>query len=121
MTAAQKRKKPLIRYAGSATETSIGSKPIGSELIDEVYRNRQFCQPRLTLPQSRVPIFQPGTRQTPRTAVTSHKSLLKMNFLLFHACTTGQIMESDRMRPQPLVGDPPTTLKDQQRDTECQH
>ena len=25
--------RPLIRYAGSAAETSIGSKPIGSELI----------------------------------------------------------------------------------------
>ena len=24
---------PLIRYAGSAAETSVGSKPIGSELI----------------------------------------------------------------------------------------
>ncbi len=29
---AHKRQKPLIRYAGSAAETSIGSKPIGSEL-----------------------------------------------------------------------------------------
>ncbi len=26
------KKRPLIRYAGSAAETSIGSKPMGSEL-----------------------------------------------------------------------------------------
>lgn len=32
MKALQKRQRPLIRYAGSAAETSIGSKPIGSEL-----------------------------------------------------------------------------------------
>jgi len=32
VTAAQKKQRPLIRYAGSAAETSIGSKPIGSEL-----------------------------------------------------------------------------------------
>lgn len=34
---AQKRQKPLIRYAGSAAETSIGSKPIGSELRKGFY------------------------------------------------------------------------------------
>ena len=28
----QEKEKPLIRYAGSAAETSIGSKPMGSEL-----------------------------------------------------------------------------------------
>ena len=28
---------PLIRYAGSAAETSIGSKPIGSELRGQFY------------------------------------------------------------------------------------
>lgn len=32
MKAPQKKQRPLIRYAGSAAETSIGSKPIGSEL-----------------------------------------------------------------------------------------
>ena len=32
MKALQKKQRPLIRYAGSAAETSIGSKPIGSEL-----------------------------------------------------------------------------------------
>ncbi|MCM5550935.1 hypothetical protein NEH60_19285, partial [Xanthomonas hortorum pv. pelargonii] len=30
------KKKPLIRYAGSAAETSIGSKPMGSELEAEL-------------------------------------------------------------------------------------
>lgn len=29
-------KRPLIRYAGSAAETSIGSKPMGSELEAEL-------------------------------------------------------------------------------------
>lgn len=33
------KKKPLIRYAGSAAETSIGSKPIGSELEAGAYLN----------------------------------------------------------------------------------
>jgi len=32
------KKKPLICYAGSAVETSIGSKPFGSELTMKVYR-----------------------------------------------------------------------------------
>lgn len=32
MNANMEIKKPLIRYAGSAAETSIGSKPIGNEL-----------------------------------------------------------------------------------------
>ena len=32
MSEGLKRNWPLIRYAGSAAETSIGSKPIGSEL-----------------------------------------------------------------------------------------
>lgn len=30
------KKRPLIRYAGSAAETSIGSKPMGSELEAEL-------------------------------------------------------------------------------------
>lgn len=32
LIATRKKQRPLIRYAGSAAETSIGSKPIGSEL-----------------------------------------------------------------------------------------
>ena len=28
----REKQRPLIRYAGSAAETSIGSKPIGSEI-----------------------------------------------------------------------------------------
>lgn len=46
LIAAQKKQKPLIRYAGSAAETSIGSKPIGSELESEFYSGRRFCQVR---------------------------------------------------------------------------
>lgn len=44
MMAAQKKQRPLIRYAGSAAETSIGSKPIGSELENEFYSGRRLCQ-----------------------------------------------------------------------------
>lgn len=33
MNLASEMSRPLIRYAGSAAETSIGSKPMGSELI----------------------------------------------------------------------------------------
>ena len=42
--AAQKNKRPLICYAGSAAETSIGSKPIGSELSGKVYPERPVCR-----------------------------------------------------------------------------
>lgn len=41
---AQEKQRPLIRYAGSAAETSIGSKPIGSELRARVYPERLVCQ-----------------------------------------------------------------------------
>lgn len=52
MTAAQKKQRPLIRYAGSAAETSIGSKPIGSELNARVYPERPACQAALALAQT---------------------------------------------------------------------
>ena len=52
VTAAQKKQRPLIRYAGSAAETSIGSKPIGSELNAEAYPKRHFCQAGLAMAQS---------------------------------------------------------------------
>lgn len=39
-----KKQRPLIRYAGSAAETSIGSKPIGSELSAGFYFWRSGCQ-----------------------------------------------------------------------------
>jgi len=42
--ATQKIQKPLIRYAGSAAETSIGSKPIGSELTYRFYSGLRSCQ-----------------------------------------------------------------------------
>lgn len=60
--AAQKKQRPLIRYAGSAAETSIGSKPIGSELDASVYSKRHFCQASLALAQSRT--YLPALRQT---------------------------------------------------------
>lgn len=41
---ALKKQRPLIRYAGSAAETSIGSKPIGSELRPVLYCERRRCQ-----------------------------------------------------------------------------
>ena len=41
---AQEKQKPLIRYAGSAAETSIGSKPIGSELRLGFYPGSYLCQ-----------------------------------------------------------------------------
>lgn len=44
VTAAQKKQRPLIRYAGSAAETSIGSKPIGSELFVKISLVSVFCQ-----------------------------------------------------------------------------
>src|SRR5690606_8391852 len=48
---AQKKQRPLIRYAGSAAETSIGPKPIGSELSARAYPERPVCQARLALAQ----------------------------------------------------------------------
>ena len=44
MKALQKKQRPLIRYAGSAAETSIGSKPIGSELNGGFYSGWRICQ-----------------------------------------------------------------------------
>jgi len=44
VTATQKKQRPLIRYAGSAAETSIGSKPIGSELDRRYYPKAAVCQ-----------------------------------------------------------------------------
>ena len=62
LTTARKKQRPLIRYAGSAAETSIGSKPIGSELNLRVYLKRHFCQAGLALAQSRA--YLPALRQT---------------------------------------------------------
>lgn len=44
MIASRKKQRPLIRYAGSAAETSIGSKPMGSELKNGFYSGRLSCQ-----------------------------------------------------------------------------
>jgi hypothetical protein len=40
----REKQRPLIRYAGSAAETSIGSKPIGSELSAGFYSWRRGYQ-----------------------------------------------------------------------------
>lgn len=60
--AARKKQRPLIRYAGSAAETSIGSKPIGSELGARVYPQWPACQATLALAQTQV--YLPDLRQT---------------------------------------------------------
>ena len=39
-----KEKRTLICYAGSASEASIGSKPVGSELSSYTYSKNRFCQ-----------------------------------------------------------------------------
>lgn len=54
---AQKEQRPLIRYAGSAAETSIGLKPMGSELSARAYPERPVCQakPALVQEQQRDP------------------------------------------------------------------
>ena len=44
LIATRKKQRPLIRYAGSAAETSIGSKPIGSELDLTFYPGLFPCQ-----------------------------------------------------------------------------
>lgn len=44
LIAPRKKQRPLIRYAGSAAETSIGSKPIGSELNLRFYPWPSPCQ-----------------------------------------------------------------------------
>ncbi|MBC7160574.1 MAG: hypothetical protein H5U26_00500 [Immundisolibacter sp.] len=63
MIAAQK-KRPLIRYAGSAAETSIGSKPIGSELGVRMYSERPLCLSRAELALATTGVYLPGSRQT---------------------------------------------------------
>ena len=62
MTTARKTQRPLIRYAGSAAETSIGSKPIGSELNARVYPEKPACQAGLALAQTLA--YLPTLRQT---------------------------------------------------------
>jgi hypothetical protein len=49
LIAPRKKQRPLIRYAGSAAETSIGSKPIGSELNVQFY---PWCSPCQVMRQS---------------------------------------------------------------------
>ena len=56
MKALQKKQRPLIPYAGSAAETSIGSKPIGGELNPRFYSRSRSCQdiglaPAMAIPQ----------------------------------------------------------------------
>lgn len=62
MIAAQKKQRPLIRYAGSAAETSIDSKPIGSELNAKLYPDQLVCQAKAALAQTRT--YLSGLRQT---------------------------------------------------------
>ncbi|CAI8816724.1 protein of unknown function [Methylococcus capsulatus] len=71
-----KRQRPLIRYAGSAAETSIGSKPIGSELSARVYPKRHFCQACFGLTQSRA--YLPAWRQTAAPNTAPEHALARM-------------------------------------------
>ena len=55
----RKKQRPLIRYAGSAAETSIGSKPIGSELNVQFYPWYNPCQVmRQSCSLARLPMAQ---------------------------------------------------------------
>jgi hypothetical protein len=47
----QKKQRPLIRYAGSAAETSIDPKPIGGELGERAYPEWPVRQARPDLAQ----------------------------------------------------------------------
>jgi hypothetical protein len=66
--AAHKKQRPLIRYAGSAAETSIGSKPIGSELDARVYPERPACQAGQALAQAMadLPVLRQAAEQNAR-------------------------------------------------------
>lgn len=61
MMAARKKPRPLIRYAGSAAETSITSKPIGSELDARAYTERPARQAGQALAQT--PDYLPALHQ----------------------------------------------------------
>ena len=88
--AAWRKQRPLIRYAGSAAETSIGSKPIGSELNVGVYPRRHFCQASLALAQPRG--YLPGLRQktAPRSGEIAVPLCSKRGFDLAHTWPMGQ-------------------------------
>ena len=69
--AALKQQRPLIRYAGSAAETSIGSKPIGSELNAGSYPMRHFCQVRFARLKAGS-ICPPGAKPPHQTLLQQH-------------------------------------------------
>lgn len=58
MSGRPKRQRLLMRYAGSAAETSIGSKPIGTELEKKVYVRIGLCQGHEPAGQSHEAITQ---------------------------------------------------------------
>ncbi len=64
--AAQKKQRPLIRYAGSAAETSIGLKPIGSKLSEGAYLEWPVCQASLALARLRAYLQGLGQMAAPR-------------------------------------------------------
>jgi hypothetical protein len=73
MMAAQKKQRPLIRYAGSAAETSIGSEPLGNELWSKSYLGRNPCQVNPSLTQKRGfsgPLDKNGALNSNNTVVT---------------------------------------------------
>lgn len=95
MKALQKKQRPLIRYAGSAAETSIGSKPIGSELNARVYPKRHFCQAGSGLAQSRAYLPDLGQRHG-RYARAAH---INQRLVSTTAGSTGSI--AAQPNPQP--------------------
>jgi hypothetical protein len=77
-----RKQRPLIRYAGSAAETSIGSKPIGSELSAGFYPWRRGYQNLVrglssTNQSSRglKPILAPSANQAEAVVCPSWQSL----------------------------------------------
>jgi hypothetical protein len=61
VTVVQKEQRPLIRYAGSAAETSIDSKPIGSGFDARAYPKLLDSQDSRALAQSQA--YLPALRQ----------------------------------------------------------
>jgi len=91
----QKEQRPLIRYAGSAAETSIDSKPIGSELDARAY-------PKL---------------------LDSHvgRALAQSLAYLSDLREDGELRRWLKMTPLTIRTGPRVALQEQQRDPACQH
>jgi hypothetical protein len=67
MKKSEKKQRPLIRYAGSAAETSIGSKPIGSELTAGFYSRSWSCQAASLGTSSAIAVLKIKNHQDPKS------------------------------------------------------